>query len=353
MYPNHRGLESRWVALAALLLAPPAWAHDADVIYVLLTDAPGGDLEEVVTLTAGTLSQLAPVDENRDGALSQADLDARGDAIKAGVWEQMPLEADARCLRSQERARLRDGYVELAARFGCPRGPLSQDFRILTVLTTNYRVVLGRQLDGDSGRAFAQGNVQRLLIRPTPQGRGTVEPGFVGGLVSPLSSGGVTLVWLLSLLLATSLRAMGGRTLVVLLGHALASVGAAGTGWSPPPLVAEAVLALAGAALTLGVLARDPSTPLGTGVERWPLWGLGLLCVAEGVAGAGELGGAMGSLRFQAGRLCGIGAIALVAVPLARQIGRRPGLKRKAAIALGCLALCAFGVSLIQTARAF
>ena len=169
MYPNRRGLER--LALALVLLAAPAWAHDSDVIYVMLSQQPtGGALDEVVTLTAGTLSQLAPIDADNDGALSQGDLDARGAAIAAGVWDQMPLEATAPCTRSADQAVLRDGYVELGAHFACPPGPLSQDFKILRVLTSNYRVVLGRQLDGETGRAFAQGNVQKLLLSPEPGG---------------------------------------------------------------------------------------------------------------------------------------------------------------------------------------
>src|SRR5688500_4845561 len=111
MYPNRRGLESRW-ALVLALLAPAAWAHGANVIYMMLTEAPGGALEDVVTVTAGTLSQLAPIDADKDGALSQADLDARAAAIAAGVWDQMSLEAAGACVRSGEQAVLRQGYVE-------------------------------------------------------------------------------------------------------------------------------------------------------------------------------------------------------------------------------------------------
>src|SRR5688572_25086218 len=119
MYPNRRGLESRWLVLIALLWGGAASAHDADVVYVQLSGPDHAQLHELVTLTAGTLSLLAPVDADGDGALSQADLDARADAIKAGVWDQMPLQADLPCSRSDERAQVREGYVELSARFAC------------------------------------------------------------------------------------------------------------------------------------------------------------------------------------------------------------------------------------------
>jgi len=69
----------------------------------------------------------------------------------------MPLLANrVPCRRSGERAILKEGYVELDASFICPKGERSQDFRILRVLSSNYRVVLGTQLEGESGKTFAQ-----------------------------------------------------------------------------------------------------------------------------------------------------------------------------------------------------
>ena len=340
MYPNHRGLERRWLLLAALLAAGSARAHDADIIYVLLTDAAGGGLEEVVTLTAGTLSQLAPVDADADGALSQADLDARTAAINAGVWDQMTLEADVPCVRSGERAILRDGFVELVARFACAPGPLSQDFRILRVLTSNYRVVLGQQLDGEGGRDFAQGNVQKLILRPRPLQDSTgaaPELRFPGGLVSPLALPGLTLVLLLSWLLSASLWAAGARLGVLLAG--LLTAGLLAPLWVPPALFTGIGAGLTGAGIALWVLARSP--------RALPVWSLGVLALVEGFSGGAR------TLGFQGGRLLALVGLAAVGVPIARIIGRRPALKRKLIVAVACLALAAFGFSLIQTARAF
>ncbi|MBS1151977.1 MAG: hypothetical protein H6Q89_3675, partial [Myxococcaceae bacterium] len=267
MYPNRRGLERRW-ALALLLLAPTAWAHDADVVYVMLADAPGGQLEEHLTLTASTLSLLAPIDADRDGSLSQADLDARAGAISAGVWEQLPLAggvggAGRPCVRSAERALLREGYVELSARFDCPEGPLSQDFRILRVLTTNYRVVLGRQGDGETGRAFAQGNVQRLVVRAEPVAPAPAQPGFAAGALSPLIWFDVTLVWLLALLLAGSLTQVGQQWLVLTAGQAATALAVGELGLRLPEWIGAALVAGVGGAFAIQVLAR--------GRARWPL----------------------------------------------------------------------------------
>ncbi len=153
------------MTLAAVLLAGRALAHDADVIFVTLDAADGGRLVERVTLTAGTLGQLAPVDANADQVLDQADLDGSAAALLAGVWDDMPLAtaAGARCRRSAERATLREGYVELEALFDCGPGELRQDFRLLRVLPANYRVALGLKVEGDQPR-YAQGSLTSLTI---------------------------------------------------------------------------------------------------------------------------------------------------------------------------------------------
>ncbi len=165
----------RWVLFVAISLASVAWAHDADVIYALVEqhgEAPNV-LVETLTLTSSSLGLLAPLDVDADGALSQADLDARAGALRAGVWDDMPLSAGgARCTFLEGKARLRDGFVELAARFDCPPGELRQEFRVLRVLPPNYRVVLGSQLDGErAARGVAQGSFMTIPVpRPLPPG---------------------------------------------------------------------------------------------------------------------------------------------------------------------------------------
>jgi hypothetical protein len=340
MYPNRRGRERRWAVLALMLLAPSAWAHDADVIYVMLNEAPGGALEEVVTLTAGTLSQLAPIDADKDGTLSQTDLDARGAAIVAGVWEQMPLESATPCARSGEQAVLREGYVELFAKFTCPEGPLSQDFRILRGLTTNYRVVLGRQVEGETGRAFAQGNVQRLVIRPEPAEPARAPLGFGAGVLSALIWLDVTLVWLLALLLAMNVREAFERWAVLALVHGAVSLAASVVALRIPELAGAALVAVIGGAFALQVLGRESA--------RAPLLTLGLLAVAASLR---ESTG--GTIGFEAGRGAGLLLLAVIAVPILRLIARRPALKAKATVALACASLAALGFSLVQSVRTF
>lgn len=342
MYSNHRGLERR-AALALVLLAGAAWAHDADVIYVQLTELSGGGLEEAVTLTAGTLSQLAPIDADGDGALSQADLDARADAIAAGVWDQMPLEATTPCVRSSPRAILREGYVELFARFTCPAGPLSQDFRILRVLTTNYRVVLGRQADGEGGRAFAQGNVQRLQLRPQPQG-GLTRPrlSFTFGSLAFLTSPDVVLLWLLLLLVAPSVKRAAGLTAALVAGYSIA----AAPGLELPELVGAALVVGVGAGSAIFVLLKDAT--------KWPVVAMALASVGDGLrAGAALTAADAGLIEFHLGRAVGLAVLALGVAPIARIIGRRPRLRRRAVVAIGCAALAALGFSFVQTLRTF
>lgn len=331
MYPNHPGLERRW-ALVIALWAGAAWAHDADVIYAQLTIDPAGGFTEAITLTAGTLSQLAPIDADGDGTLTQADLDARAAAIAAGVWDQVPLSA---CTRSGEQAFLRDGYVELVARFQCSDGALWQDFRILRVLTTNYRVVLGRQVDGEAGQAFAQGNVQRLLVRPEPA---VPSAGFEAGLAAPLIWFEPTLLLFLALLLSGTVSAAANRWGVLVLGHAAVALVAGGRGI--PVWVGMAVLAAGGSAYALAVLMR--------GAERLPLVLLAIAAVGDGLrADVGR------SPPFEGGRALAFVLLALVGVPVARMIGRRPVLKRRLVITLACVSLAALGFSLVQSVHGF
>ncbi len=168
---------------AALGLAPAAaLAHDAGLVYARVS-RPGNDapVQETLTMTAATLARLAPVDADGDGKLTQADLDARSEAILAGVWNAAPLSAQgAPCRPGPARARLGDGFVELSAGFQCGPGELSQTFKLLEVLPPAYRVVLGYEVAGQVGQRFAQGNTQTLVLA-TPRGQGAERvSGFPG-----------------------------------------------------------------------------------------------------------------------------------------------------------------------------
>ncbi len=168
-------LAVRWLIPLVLLSALQARAHDADVIYVLVKHGGTPDLlVETVTLTGATLALLAPLDADGDRLLSQADLDARGKALRAGFWDEAPLTAaGSPCALVETRAWLREGFVELQGELRCGGGELRQDFKILRVLPTNYRVVLGSQLDGEGqGRGFAQGSLSIIPI-PRPPAPGS------------------------------------------------------------------------------------------------------------------------------------------------------------------------------------
>lgn len=124
-------------------------AHAADEIIVTLDEA---SMTETVTMTADTLAMLAPIDADGDGELTQADLDARKDALKVGVWEQAKLQP---CTRTNETATLEPGFVALRARFTCPPdGELTQDFRWLMVLPPTYRVIFGNQIAKGDARTL-------------------------------------------------------------------------------------------------------------------------------------------------------------------------------------------------------
>lgn len=274
----------RWALFAAISLACVARAHDADVIYVLV-ELRDGALTESVTLTGSSLGLLAPVDADGDGALSQGDLDARAAALRAGVWEDMPLTAGGvRCALGATQARLREGFVELFAVFDCGAGALSQDFRFLRVLPANYRVVLGSQLDGERGGAgVAQGSFSTLPIpRPKPAGAWSardLERGFEQGLSRALRPD--ALACLAALLLTFSRWRRGLLGLAALAGGLCAGSFFA---WPAPVLVTLVALTLAVA------VAREPSVGLGA------VLGLALAARAGGGAVAEVLGQSAGWL---------------------------------------------------------
>jgi hypothetical protein len=169
------------VPLVLLLAAGSARAHDADIIYAQVRRTPpdGAEVRALVTLTASTLRLLLPADADGDGAVSQADLDARRAALEVGLWDALPLTAGgAPCTRQEHAARVRETYVELTATFICPRGPLRQTYTVLGLLPSNYKVVLGTWAGGDTGQLFADARQPSLDI---PE-RGTSKPGtFVAG----------------------------------------------------------------------------------------------------------------------------------------------------------------------------
>jgi hypothetical protein len=297
----------RAVLLAVLLGSTGARAHDADVLFADVRSVPDG-LEEVLTLTGGTLGQLAPIDADGDGVVSQADLDARAAAIVAGVWAQAPLTAaGVACARSDERAVLREGFVALSARLTCGPGELRQTFKVLQVLPSNYRVVLGSQIDGERGRATATGTFLTLTVpRPPPAealDAARVRLGFDDGLASAFTL--LNLCGLsLALCAARGLRGAAGQTAV------WAGAGALGGAIAGVPWAGLLLLGVAGLGLTRGAEGRG----------AWA-------ATAAGGLGAGLLLGGGGAARVLGlGLGVGLGALiaGLLVGPLAQVLRRKP-----------------------------
>lgn len=317
------------VVLLALLGAGAARANDADVVFVDAqgTDRPG-ELREVVTLTGSTLGLLAPVDADRNGELSQADLSASAKALAAGAWDEMPLSAGGvACARSDERALLREGFVELSARFACGGGELRQDFRFLSVLPANYRVVLGSQVEGEAGRATAYGRTTALpLPRPPPPGRfgrARFDSGFRQGVSRGLTLDALAALGLLSLVSgAWAARRLG----LVLAGLTLASW------WGLPTLAGAAALTACAV-----LLARGP--------ERWGPW----LAVVIGAALGSRWGGGAWPevLGLMAGSALVVGAVFAVGWPVERALTRRPRARAVVAWSLAVASSFALGFQLL------
>jgi hypothetical protein len=163
-------MASRLIATLVLLAAATAAAHDADVI--LIAPQQEGELFLVAaTMTGQTLAQLAPVDADGDGLLSQADADAAATAIRLGFWDQSPLRAPAgACVLASTQARVRESDVLLEGRYRCAEGELRQDFKILSVLPKNYQVTLA------STRQSVRWPATTLTLRAGPEQNDVTPP---------------------------------------------------------------------------------------------------------------------------------------------------------------------------------
>ncbi|MCA2978892.1 MAG: hypothetical protein INH37_11440 [Myxococcaceae bacterium] len=329
MPPDRRRTTTRLALLAGCLWAGLTAAHDADVVYARLEAGPGGALLEIVTLTNATLAQLAPVDADGDGVLTQTDLDARADSLRAGVWSDLPLSAGGvACARSDEAAVLDEGFVTLSARFMCPGGDLRQDFKILRVLPSNYRVVLGSQLDGERGRRFAQGVFTALEVpRPAPAGgvdANRLRRGLERGLGDTGSVEALALLLLL-VLSVTSLARLLARLGLVAAGALVVFGGGA------PAAVPFAASLLA----TVGCLFEGASPARRwAGVGAAAFVGLGLGGRPAVVRGSEALGWWLG---------CAVVTVAVGAagLPVSRLLGRRPRAGYVVRLALAAVALSA------------
>nr|WP_044186091.1 HupE/UreJ family protein [Hyalangium minutum] len=225
------------VPLILLLGAGAARAHDADIIYtqVRRTDPGSAEVRVRLTLTGSTLSLLVPTDAEGDGAVSQADLEARRPALEVGIWDALPLTAGGQpCTRQAHVAKRVESYVELTATFQCPPGPLRQTYTVLSVLPANYRVVLG-SYGGEGGQLFADA-VRPSLDIPERGGsaRSTFAPGFVGWVqlgMKHIFEGIDHLAFLIALLLVGgSLKRVLGMVTAFTVAHSL-TLGATALGF--------------------------------------------------------------------------------------------------------------------------
>ena len=231
----------RWLSLFVLLKGLAAQAHDADVISVLVNQgAPPEVLVESVTLTGATLALLAPLDADGDGLLSQGDLDAKGKALRAGFWDEVPLIAAGKpCTLLETRAWLREGFVELQGELRCGEGELRQDFKILRVLPANYRVVLGSQLDGEGrGRGFAQGSLTTIPVprppAPASWDAGAFRRALDEGLQRGLSAEVLAALFAVMLALGAWRKGLVAGALVLL---AVAAASFMSLDWWPPTVL--------------------------------------------------------------------------------------------------------------------
>ncbi|HYO73215.1 MAG TPA: HupE/UreJ family protein [Archangium sp.] len=355
--------------LALLVVAGSASAHDADILYAQLWRpvAGGPEVHERMTLTASTLALLIPADADGDGVLTQADLDARAPALAVGIWDAMPLSSGGRpCTRGSTHARLRTSYVELNATFQCAPGELRQRFSLLSVLPSNYKVVLGSYIQGEQGQRFADASQPTLVVSEHGVSEhGVSEPGQpererVSGLLDWVGLGlihifgGIDhLAFLLALLL------VGGtfrRVLLLVTAFTLAhslTLGATALGFILLDDVrtrwVEAAIAVSiiWVAMENLVLREHRHRALLTF-----LFGLVHGFGFASVLGSYGLGDSVvtGLFGFNLGVELGQAAIVALLLPLVRLVQRRPVLHQRTVRALSLLILAAGGYWLMERA---
>lgn len=315
------------LVVAILALAVQADAHDADVVYASLSGGAGGQLIETVTLTGNTLALLAPVDADHDGNLTQADLNQSEGALKAGVWDEAPLSANGvACAHAQEFAGLREGYVELQATFSCGEGELKQDFRLLRVLPTNYRVVLGSQVEGEQGRAFAQGSLTTVRV-PRPGVRALAPEGLPAQL------------------LEGAREALRLDALAVVIGLFL--LWGSARRESPTPWFGFVITALLGGLVSVPATPRSVILVVSLAFALWQRareWALVGAILLAGLAALPEpsLGMAGASFGVNLGTAFLLVVVGVAAMVASRQLDARPALRVR--LAQGALAAAVFGL---------
>ena len=341
-----KSLAPRLALLAPLLLAGSAGAHDADILYaqVWRPDAAGAEVRERLTLTADSLARLIPADADGDGALTQADLNARERALAVGVWDAMPLDAGGQpCTRLATEARVRETYVELGATFSCAPGALRQRFLLLSVLPPSYRVVLGSAVQGERGQRFADATSPTLLIhapgKALSDGRLDLG-GWIGLGVTHILGGLDHLAFLLGVLVVGGgWRRVLGLVTAFTVAHSL-TLGATALGLILLDAARTRWVEAAIAASILWVAAENLArrAPRHRGVLTFLfglVHGLGFASVLSGYG----LGDAVvtGLLGFNLGVELGQAAVVAVLLPLVRLVQRRPVWHRRTVRSLSLL----------------
>lgn len=347
------------VPLALLLVASSAGAHDADILYAQLwrPQADGAEVRERLTLTADTLARLIPADADGDGVLTQADLDARAPALAVGIWDAIPLSAGGQpCTRTGVSAHARESYVELGATFSCAPGALRQRFSLLSLLPSQYRVVLGSSVQGAQGQTFADASQPTLVVSEPGQPARQAVSGlldWVGLGLTHIFGGMDHLAFLLALLL------VGGSWRRVLLlvtaftvAHSL-TLGATALGFI---LLDEARARWVEAAIAVSIIwVALENLVLREHRHRALLTflfglvhGFGFASVLSGY-GLGD-SVVTGLFGFNLGVELGQAAVVAVLLPVVRLVQRRPVLHRGAVRALSLLILSAGGYWLMERA---
>ncbi len=325
-----------WFLISVLALAPrAASAHDADIVYARLerSGPTSSEVREQLTLTAATLALLAPIDADGDGQLSQADLDARSEAMAAGVWAAAPLSVGSvPCSIGRASASLKAGYVELAATFECPPGELQQVFRLLSVLPSGYRVVLGSQLGEAQGQQFAEGNQQTLILHDpaSPPAHEAVVSGLRGWIqlgMSHIFSGFDHLAFLVALLLVgSSWKKVLGMVTAFTLAHSI-TLGVTALGlvvlspaWqrAVEAAIALSIIWVAIENLAFGNTRHRPAITFGFGL----IHGFGFAAALRGYGLGASVPTAL--FGFNVGVELGQGCVVAVVYPLLHWLRRTP-----------------------------
>lgn len=297
----------RWLALAAVAAPGAAAAHDLDLLRLDVT-ADGGRVEAVLDVPVAALGLLADVDLDRDGILTEPELERRAGAVFAATFGAAPLSAGGTpCALEPAGVRPSGVRVIVGARGRCKAGDLRVVLGFLHALPAGHRVVVRARVDGTESETVGSPSAATVVLgRAERRGLG----GFIALGIEHIATGYDHLLFLLGLiLLGGGVRRLIGVVTSFTVAHSITLALAALGGVGLPSRLVEPAIALSIAYVAAeDYLAKEPRI-------RWAV------AFAFGLVHGFGFAGALSELRLSGSVL----VLALFGFNLGVEIGQAAG----------------------------